>query len=632
MRGFAAIFRREIAERRLILLAGLIGLVPLALPLLPGVPGGGGADLRSTTALVVALLVSGGLAVLLGSTAIGSELTQGRLGFYFSRPLSGWAIWAGKLGAAFALSIATALLAALPGAAIDGLRPWGLLANDLPQPRLAFPDPVFTVTWFFLAWAVLVLLAVLAAHAMSVMIRSRSPLLALDLAALAVVAGLALAGTGRLRAAGAVDPLILVSAGLALLAAAALAIAGAAQVIAGRTDARRGHRALSLALWGPLLAAALAAPLYARWVLAATPADLAYLLYVEPAPAGSWAELVGVASHRGGYVPSFLVDLRSGRFLRLPPSPLRRISADGRRAAWVDGGAVVAADLSAARPAPVRGRLAFEGPRDLALSPDGTRVAAIASGRLLAADLASGRLLAAAPLDSLNGLVRGIVWSDPAHVRLYHWVGRVPADLTPGWDLMTEIVELDLATGKLERTGSFVAPGYPPFALSPDLRRLAIRDAAAGRPIERVLDARTGSPLFEIPAAEALRSFAFLAAGRSAELADERGQTRELAVYGTDGREQARFALAGPRVRLGGQPDAGHLVYAERGAAGPWTARLLDLATGAARPLGRDLLPLRTQEGSLPPPDLFWRRGELVRLDLATGAARVIFTAPAANP
>jgi hypothetical protein len=192
-------------------------------------------------------------------------------------------------------------------------------------------------------------------------------------------------------------------------------------------------------------------------------------------------------------------------------------------------------------------------------------------------------------------------------------------------------MELDLATGRLERTGSFTSPAYPRFALSPDRRRLALRDAEAGRPVDRVLDARTGEPLFTIPAAESTRSFAFLADGRFAELAGARA--RALAVYGADGREQAHFALSGgPHIRLGGQPDAGHLIYGERGAGVVWTSHLLDLATGAQRTIGRGLLPLQALEGSLPPPDLFWQRGELVRVDLPTGAARAIFTALAANP
>jgi len=634
MRGFAAVFRRELAERRLILLAGIVGLVPLALPLLPGMAGIGAADVRSTASLVLALLASVGLAVLLGATAIGSELAQNRLGFYFARPLSGWAIWAGKLGAALALSLATALLVALPSLAIDGLRSWPLFA-ELPQPRLTFPNAVFTFTWFLLCWIALTLLAVLAAHAASVILRSRSALLALDLAALAVAAGVLLASSERLDRAAATGPGALVSAGSLLLAFAALAAGGAAQVVAGRTDARRGHRLLSLVLWAPLLTGALAIQVYTSWVLAATPADLAFMR-LQPSPTGSWLMVQGEAAHRAGYSPYFLVDTRSERYLRLPPKPLLRFSADGRRAAWLEGDAagpsldVVTADLAAVRVRPVRSRFApAMPPRDLALSPDGARVAAVVQGRLLVADLATGRLLAAVPLDYLRTL-RGLAFTDPSHLRFYR-------DRWPGIEVggpKHEILELDLATGRVEQTGSFAAPAYPGFVLAPDLQRLMFRRGEDDHGDAVVLDARTGRPLLDLHPGGLYASFCFLAGGGYAELSGEQeDRTRSLAIYGADGRETLRLGFAGaPRVRLGGQPDAGHLVYAERDDGGHWTSHLLDLATGAARLVGRDLRPLAVDGGKLPPPDLFLRHGALVRVDLATGAARAVVRAPVKMP
>jgi len=618
MRGLSTVFRREVAERRLILLVGLAGLVPLVLPLFPGLAAGGGPELRPTVAAVIALLASVGLAVFLGATAIGSDLSQNRLGFYFARPLSGWAIWAGKLGAAYTLALAAALLVALPSLAIDGPRSWSLA------------NPLFPTAWIYTVWAALVLFAVLAAHAASVVLRVRSAFLVLDLAAFAVTFLLAFSALGRLNLGMTPITLDIASAGFDALVLAALGAAGAAQVVAGRSDARRGHRALSLALWGPLLAGAMALHAYAQWVLSATPSDLASLWWVEPAPAGSWAELTGEAAHRPGYFPSFLVDLRSGRFLRLPAhQTMLRFSADGRRAAWLaDGAEVVTADLTATRPEPIRGRLGLGGRlRDLALSPDGARVAAFSPGRLVAADVASGRLLAAVPLDAPGGLVHGLVWSHPSHVGVYRRAGFEP----DGREI--EILELDLATGKLQRTGSFRGPVDPRFTLAPDLRRLAARGEIAGRWADWVLDARTGAPRFGIVPQQS--SFAFLVGDRCAELEREelQGSVGAFDVFGPDGRLSRRVAFDGAsRGRLGGQPDADHLIYARTDDGHTWTSYLLDLSTGGVRLVGRDLLPLRRQGESLPPPDLFWRRGKLVRADLATGAARKLLGAPALNP
>lgn len=618
MRGFSAVFCRELAERRMILLVGLTGLVLLVLPLFPSLSAWAGADLRPTVALVVGLLASVVLAVFLGATAIGSDLSQNRLGFYFARPLSSWAIWAGKLGAAYALALATALLVAFPSLAIDGTRTWSYLASDQPQPRLAFPNPVFTAAWFLLAWAAFVLFAVLAGHAGSIVLRSRSPVLVLDLAALTIVVSVFSSSTKRLVYAGATDPAALVFSRVLLLTFIVLGAAGATQVAAGRTDARRCHRILSLVLWAPLLVLAIAVHAYAGWVLGATPADLTGPLKVEPSPVGGWLMLRGEAVHRAGYVPAFLIDTRSGRYLRLPPSPMTRFSADGRHAVWLEREVqgqmeLVTADLAATRVVPVHSRFGLNGPlRDLALSPDGARAVAITSNRLLAAELETGRLLAEMPLGFLTPL--GLAFTDPSHVRFY----------LPKY----QILDLDLTTGRPQPTGVFDAPAYPPVALSPDRRRLAFRDGAPGHLVDRVLDARTGRLLCDVPATAPDLPFFFLSGDRIAELVGGAQKTAwALAVYGPDGRELGRFPLAS-NVRLGGQPDAGYLVYAERGESGPWTAHLLDLSTGATRLVGRGLRPLAVEEGRLPPADLFWRHWQLVRVDLATGAERTIAGSP----
>ncbi|HEY7215216.1 MAG TPA: hypothetical protein VIC28_11335, partial [Thermoanaerobaculia bacterium] len=67
MRGFLAVFEREVIERRLLVAASLLlGLVPLAAPWIPGLAQRGGPDLRSSMALIVALCFSFGLALILG--------------------------------------------------------------------------------------------------------------------------------------------------------------------------------------------------------------------------------------------------------------------------------------------------------------------------------------------------------------------------------------------------------------------------------------------------------------------------------------------------------------------------------------------------------------------------------------
>ena len=95
LQGLWAVLCREIAERRLLLLAAaLVGLVPLAVPFLPGVAAPDPGEIRTGTALALCLVVTAVLALTLGATVIAGDLSERRLGFYFSRPLAGWAIWA----------------------------------------------------------------------------------------------------------------------------------------------------------------------------------------------------------------------------------------------------------------------------------------------------------------------------------------------------------------------------------------------------------------------------------------------------------------------------------------------------------------------------------------------------------
>jgi len=182
MRGFVAVFEREIVERWVLALAALaLGLVPLAAPLLPGMPASPPALVRSGVALGLALIVSLVLAVLLGGSVIARDLGERRLGFYFARPLSGAAIWAGKLTAAAALAAGAGVLVLLPvsllGEVPDPSGYWGSFnSGGSALGRLGLS----------MVWLGVLLLAVLVSHAAGVILRSRSPWLLLDLAALSV--------------------------------------------------------------------------------------------------------------------------------------------------------------------------------------------------------------------------------------------------------------------------------------------------------------------------------------------------------------------------------------------------------------------------------------------------------------
>src|SRR4051812_36820470 len=183
MRGFLAIFEREIVERRLLAVAALaLGLIPPMVPLLPGMPSASPAELRSGVALSLALVLSFVFALLLGGSVIVRDLVEHRLGFYFARPLTGGAIWAGKLAAAAVLAAGAGLLVLLPppllGGVPDPSGSWGATWVALSRPEIAA------------VWLGALLLIVAVSHAAGVIFRSRSPWLLVDLAALGVTAAI----------------------------------------------------------------------------------------------------------------------------------------------------------------------------------------------------------------------------------------------------------------------------------------------------------------------------------------------------------------------------------------------------------------------------------------------------------
>jgi len=628
VRGFAVVFGREVAERRMLaLLAFGLGLVPLAAPWMPGVGRENPAELRSAMALTLGLGLSAVTAILLGGSVIARDLAERRLGFYFSRPLAGWEIWAGKLAAAAALTLGSALLVLLPTSLLSGL------------PRLDSIDlPVMAVPWFFLALAICLLELILLSHAGGVILRSRSPWVALDLAAAAVFAILGWDAFRRLLLAGAFIPAQWVPQALTLLVLAGLLAAGAVQVTAGRTDPRRGHRLLSLTLWGVLLASVLAAQGYARWVLAAAPEDMDLVSQVKASP-GSWIGVCGWDSRRW-FEPCFLVDLPTGRFARARSVQASgatglavRFSPDGRWAVWLEpeegggrGGLLRLNRLDLRRPdaPPFQANIWYPRlPASLALSPDGSLVAAIQDGRIAVDEVATGNRLAAVPVPGLGAPVR-LEFAGPGRLRILR--SDVSRDLGNPVVVHSiwQIWEMDVATRRLLRTGGF-EDRLDSAKWSPDGSRILVLEP--GERATALRDGWTGRPLAALSWEGAVPSGAdFLSDGRIAVNVSREGGT-EVRIFSPDfSAELRRLSVPGAgRLRLAGQPAPDLLVLdmklqERRGR----RSLLLDLATGSTRDLGGDLLP---QGGRL----FLDRGGRLLQLDPGTAKLRPVLGREAAR-
>lgn len=612
MRGFLAVFEREITERRMLALAALgFGLVAAAIPLLPGLRVGGfsPAEVRGSIALGFCLILSTLTALFLGGSILASDLLERRMGFYFARPLSGWALWGGKIAAALVLTFGAGILALLP-AALLGSSFEAVGSFEMGTSLATGAEALFL-------WTFGLLLVFFGANALGLIVRSRSPWVALDIVALVLVVNLIWQARNRLLLAGvgigvkdwwddSTSIYAWMGNSLVLVLLGALVVAGAVQVVRGRTDVRRAHRAFSATLWGVLIVLGIAFQILTLWWVRASVSDLMGVTRVAPVPEGSsWIAFGGPAAHRPGFSPAFFYDVASGRSVSMELRGFStwsglpvRISDDGSRAVWpvyqgIPGKSPIALQQlslkqpgARPRPAPVSVTGWLEG---FALSQDGRRIAVATHNRLRVEDLDAGRVLASARYEGQLWFSR-VFFVGPDRVRLYRFLS---GDWSPasrgvaGFD----ILELDIKTGKLEQTGSIAdVNGLMGWTLSPDRERAILRN----RRQLHLRDTRTGELLANLGTTEGGAFATFLDDGRIA-LAAPLG---ELLILARDGvQELRRFRFPGARtVAPVDQPGPDSLRIVTSGnpkARESWSLEILDLRTGEVRSLGkRKLVPL----------------------------------------
>ena len=386
MKRLAAVALREVAERRFVLVAAAAAAaIPFLVPLLPGMPTGDTAIVRSIVALVLACSFGLGGSLLVGASVVGRELAEKRLSFHFARPLPSVTVWGGKLVGGLALVLLAELVVLLPTSISNGGFP-GLPGISLDT-RVLWAILFVAVPFFLLAWVG------------SVALRSRSPWLVADLVLLVTVPALLFVVLRRMarfgyglgpRGAFAVVGVLLV----ALLAATL------SQVVAGRTDSRRGHGAQSLTLWGILLFATAVSAALAERLIDPGIERLSRAWAVPASPDGDWVLVAGSAREHGGGQSTYLVNFASGRRILLPVGVGGVVSADGSRAARVAlaafaqpdfRGSIETFDLVSGGSTSLELGTWVEG---LALSPDGRRLAWISERTCSVVELPSLRSLA----------------------------------------------------------------------------------------------------------------------------------------------------------------------------------------------------------------------------------------------
>ncbi len=246
---------REIRERRLVFpVAAILGVAvpPLA------------STLRLeliVVALAVGLGLGHGVALLVGATMINRPLREGRLSFFFNRPVSPGVIWWGKLSGAVALAAAVQAIVVLPGYL------WGRFTGVDVGDGLSL----------LLASTCGLLGSTLVGHAFATMVSSRSKLSLVDFVAFCIAVLLVWVSIARLRDVFAESALVWLAVLLALSGTVGALLGGWRQVRVGRVDPARSHRALSVTLWPATLLAAGVGFGFSGWVLHADPGSMMML-------------------------------------------------------------------------------------------------------------------------------------------------------------------------------------------------------------------------------------------------------------------------------------------------------------------------------------------------------------------
>lgn len=461
-----AIAGRELAEKRFVFLAAAaFAAIAAVMPLIPGIHDRAEAVVVTATILATAFAV--GLAAILGATIVGRDIAAGRMSFYFARPIGGASIWFGKLAAAVVLVIVSFAIAMIPALIAGPMTVRRVWSGSVPQ--VAALIGIAALVLFF------------GAHALGTMIRSRSALIAADFLGAALVVGIAWLLVRPLLWGHALQAIILLGKSFAWALLAAALAAGAWQLIDGRSDRRRSHRAFSTAFWGLVAAALLGAAIFTGWIVSAKPTDLHGRIGVLQAPQGDAAVVTGETRHRFDYRPTFLGDRHIGI------TPWAQFSPDGQRAVLLElispfrppTELVVRDAAHGWRATPTKiGFTSWVGP--LVATDDLARVAAAANDILTIYDVPSSRALGSFKLH--DAAIRAMFFVTPDVLRVY-LAGRTSV----------EVVEYDVPSRALHRVATAVL-GAAPLALrvSADGKRALLLERGAP-PVLR--DGRTLQPI-----------------------------------------------------------------------------------------------------------------------------------------
>ena len=632
MRALLAITARELRERWALPLAMFVsGFVPLFLVRYVDIT-------ARPLATIAAVTAAWGLALLMGGSVIARDLADGRLAFFFARPVPWWAIGGGKLLAALLMSIVAPIAALLPAVVFD----WN------PEKDVEGLGQLLSGGGLALMLAVLFML-VCFGHVAAVVYRARSTWAAADFVLLGACAwggvwllyafkrlGVVLSGPPS-------SPWALA---LTMLLVAAVPFAAATvQMASGRSDLQRGHRSLSLTFWsGVLVWLAVLGGLLAR-EHALTPAALAARGISGASPDG---RLVGIQGHSGRSDAAFVFDTASGRSLRLGLGSWPAFSADGRHVAWLEEAPFWRHDRPteiqlarldgagfAAEAVELATRLPQEGSVGLALSPRADRLAIVQNATLSVFEIPSGRMLSTSAASDGKWMAAG--FRPDGQLKAFRRVQPVVGP--PGTGVVPGRIEVVSMSGGVPTSAiRLEAVGHAILISPPEEESVLLLEALAPRRIS-LHDTRTGRRVATFTAQDGLQVMdGFLLSNGRVAILEAQGPDVRLRLA-AEGQADRVVALPEGSTVLGELPGGLLAVGRNVPANGRRAGETLFFSSDSAEPRGREpgllpalrlmLMPARRTVGTAA--QLFVSdAGELVQFDPSSRERKVMLPAPPA--
>ncbi|MBI4752550.1 MAG: hypothetical protein HY774_29000 [Acidobacteria bacterium] len=493
---------RQLVENRAIFALALIcGLATLALPFVIGTSTKA-PDQREflenirAGAQLLGMVVSYGVAFYTGLSLFGRELSEKRMGFFFSRPISATALWIGKLLGAWLLIVGSLLLVCLPAILMDA-NPF-LLREKVGWPVLTFGAGVLPFL-FCLGLTT------------SIAFRSKSWWLTVDLVSLMITTLLVGLGADRLVQEGALLPLIFGGLFFFVVAMTGMLVASRISLGQGRTSLRSVHRVMSLCLWSIVFLGVGLFDGYTRWVISVTPDDFTQLRNVSPISNG-WFLIDGQVRYRPDYVPKLLHNPLTGQFVRVGDLDTEysfpSVSPNGQYATWVHipryrkpedsggpySGNLILCRLEGATPKPQTTSLVYPSNTHFEFSPDGASVAAITPDRVELISLQSHRII---NQFSIPGelqkegemFLRKAVFPSPEILRLYRSAYRSDR---------CQMVEVNLNTKAITQTGWLEEIGYEEQLIYCPVTDRISYYSSFSQDEYHIADGRTGKRIFSL--------------------------------------------------------------------------------------------------------------------------------------